>query len=200
MTPRPDEETGAPRRREPDGGFGAWFRSKECSTVGAHHEITPCWDRQYRESTIFFRPPVSVPLISLDQYRTERYSNNCMSRLGVPRGIRAGGPRLRASNRKTSWRPDSNLQSSRTNLQSPISLPPGPPISNVQCRSWAISKTRFSRARDRICGSEYNTSTLTPGSRYCHTRTPRTRRVARGPLAPRRRAEPNPRGSSPWPN
>ena len=61
-----------------------------------------------------------------------------MSRLGVPRGIRAGGPRLRASNRKTSWRPDSNLQSSRTNLQSPISLPPGPPISNVQCPSWAI--------------------------------------------------------------
>ena len=46
-----------------------------------------------------------------------------MSRLGVPRGIRAGGPRLRASNRKTCWRPDSNLQSSQTNLQSPISLP-----------------------------------------------------------------------------
>ena len=46
-----------------------------------------------------------------------------MSRLGVPRGIRAGGPRLRASNRKTSWRPDSNPQSSGTNLQSPISLP-----------------------------------------------------------------------------
>ena len=30
-------------------------------------------------------------------------------------------------------------QSSRTNLQSPISLPPGPPISNVQCPSWAIN-------------------------------------------------------------
>ena len=38
---------------------------------------------------IFFRPPVSVPLISLDQYRTERYSNDCMAHLGVPRGIRA---------------------------------------------------------------------------------------------------------------
>ena len=27
----------------------------------------------------FFRPPVSVPLISLDQYRTERYSDDCMA-------------------------------------------------------------------------------------------------------------------------
>jgi hypothetical protein len=81
----------------------------------------------------FFRPPVSVPLISLDQYRTERYSNNCMSRLGVPRGIRAGGPRLRASNRKTSWQtPISNVPGRK--LQSPISLPPGPqsPISNAR--------------------------------------------------------------------
>ena len=61
-------------------------------------------------------------MISLDHERTERYSSNCMSRLGVPRGIRAGGPRLRASNRKTPWRPDSIPQSSGTNLQSPISF------------------------------------------------------------------------------
>ncbi len=40
-----------------------------------------------------FRPPVSVPLISLDQYGTERYSNDCMARLGVPRGIRSGRAR-----------------------------------------------------------------------------------------------------------
>ena len=53
--------------------------------------MRPPWrDRQYRElKKLFFRPPVSVPLISLDQYRTERYSDDCMAHLGVPRGIRA---------------------------------------------------------------------------------------------------------------
>ena len=46
----------------------------------------------------FFRPPVSVPLISLDQYRTERYSDNCMSRLGVHRRIRTGRARRSKKN------------------------------------------------------------------------------------------------------
>ena len=42
----------------------------------------PWWRRQYRElKKNFFRPPGSVPLISLDHYRTERYSNGCMSHL-----------------------------------------------------------------------------------------------------------------------
>ena len=41
----------------------------------------PWWRRQYRElKKLFFRPPVSVPLISLDHYRTELYSNDCMLR------------------------------------------------------------------------------------------------------------------------
>ena len=80
----------------------------------------------------FFRPPVSAPLNFLDQYRTERYSNNCMSRLGVPRGIRAGSPRLRASNRKTSWRPDSNLPGPISNLQSASRRDPQSPMSNAR--------------------------------------------------------------------
>ena len=82
----------------------------------------------------FFRPPASVPLISLDHERTERYSHNCMTRLGVPRGIRAGGPRLRASNRKT---PDA---------QTPISNLPGP-ISNLQSASRRDPQSPMSNAR-----------------------------------------------------
>ena len=40
----------------------------------------PSWrDRQYRElKKYFYRPPASVPLISLDQKRTERYSSRCI--------------------------------------------------------------------------------------------------------------------------
>ena len=46
----------------------------------------PWWRRQYRElKKYFFRPSVSVQLISLDQWRTEGYSNNCMAHLRVPR-------------------------------------------------------------------------------------------------------------------
>ena len=138
MTPRPDEETGAPRRREPDGGFGAWFRSKECSTVGAHHEITPCWDRQYRESTIFFSPPSKCPTnlfgpvsnraILKQLHVTSRSSSQNPCR-------RSATPRLEPKN----FLADSNLKCSRP--EPPISNQPpaGTPISNFQCPSWAMT-------------------------------------------------------------
>ena len=84
-------------------------------------------DRRYRElKNYFFRAPVSVPLISLDHERTERYSSNCMSRLGVPRGIHAGGPRLRARIQKPpgAQTPFPNLPGPISNLQSAS----GPPL------------------------------------------------------------------------
>ena len=54
----------------------------------------------------FFRPPVSVPLISLDQYRTERYSKGCMSRLVskvTGRVSRHGGQKTPGSDRGHSY-------------------------------------------------------------------------------------------------
>ena len=44
-----------------------------------------------------------APIITISAWRR-------VSCIRVPCGIRAGGPRLRHSNRKTSWRPDSNLR------------------------------------------------------------------------------------------
>ena len=131
LTPRPDEETGAPRRREPDGGFGAWFRSKECSTVGAHHEITPCWDRQYRESTIFFSPPSKCPTnlfgpvsnraILKQLHVTSRSSSRNPRR-------RSATPRLESKNLLAP-----SLQSPIVPDQSPISNQPPAGTPNLQC-------------------------------------------------------------------
>ena len=39
----------------------------------------PWWRRQYRELNFFlFRPPISVPSVSLDHLRTERHSDSCI--------------------------------------------------------------------------------------------------------------------------
>ena len=92
-------------------GVGACARL--VATLGAPRETSgpridripparPSWrDRQYRElKKYFFRPSVSVPLISLDHERTERYSYDCMalafaeSRTG--QGLAAAPPRGRA--------------------------------------------------------------------------------------------------------
>ena len=59
----------------------------------------PWWLRQYRElKKLIFRPPLRVPLISLDHERTERYSYDCMALRSPKTGpwLAAAPPRGRA--------------------------------------------------------------------------------------------------------
>ena len=75
-------------------------------------------------------------MIPLDQYRTERYSNDCMAHLGVPRGIRAYRARTGAGARNLKPRepvsvnrkPETyhNSEAETCNLQ-----PTHPPIGTV---------------------------------------------------------------------
>ena len=61
--------------RRPQGHLRATNRQ---DSTGAAVMVGPSISRI--KKNIFFHPSVSVPLISLDHERTERYSNNCMPR------------------------------------------------------------------------------------------------------------------------
>ena len=89
----------------------------------------PWWDRQYRElKKLFFSAPSKCPIdlfgpvsngtILKQLHVTSRSSSRNPRR-------RSATPRLES---KISWRPDSNLQSSRTNLQSASRWDPQSPM------------------------------------------------------------------------